>query len=632
MSEVNIDVKIGLLHTIAKAIYATPVGKIREAVSNAQDNEATWIIIFADRTTNTICIYDNGHGIDKDRFDTIFSSIGYGLLATDSPTKLSYFGLGLMSIFQLGSSIKLFTKSSKSKEYLLLEVDTKVIFDPMMKGERISTLKKHISLKIADADMRSAVNAPQLDDFIKATFLNQPENFTEIIIENVNSGDLEDICKPEFVDDLRKLLPLRAESDDPFLKRFTRDEAKKIRTLLSNNKFCPTIDVFFGVRGEGLDNPDNDNDVSNERELKQIWKYFPKFRSDIEFPDANVRIRYNDDEDFAYYIVHTVAKNLHRNPEDPRENGFWIRNKNYLVKAADFLEKPGPGRRIISPPLRNWIYGEIFHENMNHFLQVSRSDFIFTERAFIEFRDRILEIVSPLDKKLRTIWEEKNKVETTVIEPFSQIAERGGTIYNIKQRLRQLAGYDEEQQSEDEFCKNIFDKLNEKRNVKIEEGTARIDRILESVREPILLGEEEHVLVKLDPMLRNIPDDYLVSWDQEQEKVIVSISPTLFDPKHVIFLNQDFELIYTAMKDTDPGVSFDIENRIIFINPFNRELIRYSVSALDIIVALEVADAISDDQEQLKENFLSLLGIKTNDVYKYVAPLGDDLRRTMAFS
>lgn len=628
-TDVNIDVKIGLLHTIAKAIYATPVGKIREAVANAQDNGATWIVILADRTTNTLCVYDNGHGIDRDRFDTIFTSIGYGLLTTDPKTKLSYFGLGLMSIFQLGNSVKLFTISQTTKEYLLLEVNTKAIFDSTNKGERISSLKSHISIKNATDDMRNTANAPQLDEFLKSTFGSVPNNYTEIIIQDLNSDDLETICRPEFVDDLRKLLPLKVEPNEPFLKRFTGTEAKSIKALLGDSNFCPTIDVYFGVRGESIN--DGTNNGLKEPEVRQLWKYFPKFRSDIEFPDANVKFRNDASDDFAYYIVHTVAQDLHRNPEDPRENGFWVRNQNYLVKAADFLEKPGPGRRIISPPLRNWIYGEIFHKNMNHFLQVSRSDFLFTDNAFLEFREKIIEIVAPLDKKMRKIWEEKNKIEKNIIEPFSKIADTGGTIDKVKQRLRQLSGYDEKQRPEDVFRNDIFDKLKGKRNLDIERDEARIDKLLESATDPILLGDDKNLLVTLDPKLKEIPQEYQVTWDNKQEKVVVSISPTLFDSKQVIFLGETFDLIYTALTETDPAVSFDIDGRKIYINPFNKELMQYSVSVLDIFIALEVADAISNDQTELKQNFMSLLGIRTIDVCKYVAPLGDDLRRTMAF-
>jgi HSP90 family molecular chaperone len=127
--ELNVDVKVGILHTIADAIYATPAGKIREAVANARDKDATWIIILVDQTRKSICLFDNGPGITRTRFQEIFESIGYGMLKHDPEKKLSYFGLGLMSIFQLGNKVKIFTRPQGEKEIHLLEVDTQAIFN-----------------------------------------------------------------------------------------------------------------------------------------------------------------------------------------------------------------------------------------------------------------------------------------------------------------------------------------------------------------------------------------------------------------------------------------------------------------------------------------------------------------------
>lgn len=628
----TVDVKVGILHTVANAIYATPTGKIREAVANARDNEATWIVIVADWTTNTICIYDNGHGIQVNRFEEIFQSIGYGLLSMDPKTKLSYFGLGLMSIFQLGDKIKLFTRSREKKELLLLEVDTKAIFDPDNRDKSITTLTDYIALERVEENQRDASLAPKLDDFLEKKLGGKPESFTEIVIEDVNDEDLETICSPDFVDELRKVLPLRVEPGEPFLKQIAGNKRNKIRALLNSETFCPTIDVYFGVRGEvaieGLEE-DMEEQLPIEEEVGQIWKYFPKFRTDLEFLEANVWIYNPKNGDYAYYFVHTVAKDLHRHKEDTRENGFWIRNQNFLVKAADFLEKPGPGKRIISPPLRNWIFGEIFHKNMNQFLTVSRNDFLFGEKAFENFREQIFEIVRPLNKTLRMIWEEQNRIVDRVIKPFSQIGEPGGPLEGTRQRLRHLVG---EEVTEQKFREDMFERLAQQRNEEIEVREAQVDIILAETQDPILLGEEENVLVQIDPSIKDKVQDCQVAWDEKNERVIVSVSPNLFDPKEVIFLGEKFELVFVAKEESDPSVSVNVEEKRIYVNPFNKELSQYSVSILDILIALEVADALSQTKPELKKNFLSLIGARPTGVYKYVAPLGDDLRRTMAFS
>ena len=275
---VHVDVKVGILHTIADAIYSTTAGKVREAVANARDNDATWIVIMVDRTTRTLTIYDNGCGITQARIKEVFDSIGYGLLQDVSETKLSYFGIGLMSIFQLGESVHLFTRPVSEGRTNLVQVNAKAIFDRAKRKESISYLTQQIQLTEGDAAMRDALPAPVLDDFLaQEPFAGSHETFTEIVVEGVSDADLDTMCDPAFEDELRKLLPLRVDREEPFLKRFTgKAKPKDIREILNSQDYCQTIDVYFGVVGE--------------QEPRQLWKYFPRFRADLRFPDDNIYV------------------------------------------------------------------------------------------------------------------------------------------------------------------------------------------------------------------------------------------------------------------------------------------------------------------------------------------------------
>ena len=112
--------------------------------------------------------------------------------------------------------------------------------------------------------------------------------------------------------------------------------------------------------------------------------------------------------------------------------------------------------------------------------------------------------------------------------------------------------------------------------------------------------------------------------------MVVDVSPDLFEPKSVVFLGEEYTVVYVAKKESEQGISIDVKGRVIYINPFNRELSLYSVSILDVYVALHVADAMSNSKRELKRNFLRLLGTVPSDVAKYIRPLGDDLRRIAA--
>ena len=614
---IDIDVKVGILHTIANAIYATPAGKVREAVANAADNEATWILIVADQTTNTLCIFDNGRGISVARFQEIFKSIGYGLLSTLSETKLSYFGLGLMSIIQLGTRTKIFTRSKEQKTKIGLLVESDNFFKDENRDKSIKELKDFV--KFIDPSERRVSNAPLLDSYIEREFSGLPPSFTEIVIEEVKEADMNAICSSGFMEELRKILPLRVEADEPFLKRFTGVKGAEIRNLLDNKIFCRTIDVFFGIRGEGTEeNP--------EEYISQLYKYFPRFRSDICFPDSNVYVGIPSGGDFGYYIVHTIAEDLHRDKQDERENGFWVRNQNFQVKAADFLQKPGPGRPLIDQPLRNWIFGEIFHKDMNPFLNVSRTEFLFEDKGFQDFREAVIGIVRPLNQILREIWERKNKVVEGVIRPFEKIAEVGGPLHATEQRLRRMV----DPQDEEEFYKTMLQRLNDQRSKEIEDPEAQVDALLPETLDPIILGEDKELLVCIDPKVKG--EYYEVSWDNDRKTLKVAISPELFKPREVVFLGKTFTVVFVAKSQGDPGVSVDTDSCVIYVNPFNRELSLYSISVLDILIALEVAYASSQDKDELKMNFLTLIGAKPISALEYIVPLGDELRRAYTFS
>lgn len=78
--EIKADFKVGVLHTTADAIYSTPAGKLREAVANARDKDATWVIIVVDQSTRSIYICDNGSGISEKRFHEILQAIAGGVV------------------------------------------------------------------------------------------------------------------------------------------------------------------------------------------------------------------------------------------------------------------------------------------------------------------------------------------------------------------------------------------------------------------------------------------------------------------------------------------------------------------------------------------------------------------------
>jgi hypothetical protein len=628
-TRIAVDVKLNILHTIADAIYATSAGKVREAVANSRDNDATWVLIALDQTNRRMSIMDNGCGITRERFKKIFDSIGYGLLQGTNGPKLSYFGLGLMSIFQLGNRVKLYTRPRDNPEILSLEIDTGAIFDRANKGKSITQLSTFINpLKPATETERRKASIETINEALQSgTPSAMPASFTEIIIEDISQDDVEEMGSADFRVELTQLLPLRprdsGKDTEPFLGRFIGTKRETLVELLKNADYCKAVDAYFAVQEE----------AEEVTAMPQLWKYFPRFNSSITFRDDNVYIGKSDDGAFAYYVVHTIGEDLQRDQgEGERETGFWIRNQNFLARRADFLDKPGPGRKpagTIDKPLRNWVFGEVFHRDMNAFLTVGRNEFLYEGPGFKKFRNAFLEkVASPVNKAIRAVWEKRKPIIDNFVTPFAKVAEPDGPIARAQGRLRLMIG---KKKSDRQFFDEARALLAGRRVQAIEDNAARVDVILSKRSQPLILWEDVDAVVRVVPTPAKGSGTHEVKWDARSQKVVVDVSPSLFAPRPVLFLGESFEVVFVAKKDSEPGVSIDSDKKRIYVNPFNGDLSQFSISILDVYIALEVADAVSKTKTELKRNCLRLLGAAPSDAAKFVTPLGDDLRRSAIY-
>ena len=600
----QIRMKVGILHTIAKSIYSGVYGKIREAVSNSIDNDATWFTIFVDRSTRTISLLDNGSGITKERFREIFKSLGYGLLRDFS--HLSYFGLGLMSIIQLGKRAKIYTRTSGRDEVLCLSIEADKIFDPANEKQPIEFLKGCLNLTATNMAIRAA-NSPLMDEHIKGLFAMFPESFTEIVIEDIKPDDFEFITSRDFETEMRKILPLAPEKGDPFLARIKDVRAKKwIREIISNPKYCRTIDVFFGIAGE--------------KEFTQLWKYFPDFKRWLEFGETNIMYGEGEENNFAYYILFAI-EDLEDRQKENAETGFWIRNRNFLVKPADYFQQPGSRKKYIQEPLKNWIYGEIFHQNMNEFLVVSRNDYVWDSPKFETFKNEVVGLVTHLNKELRSAWKYGDEIVKSVIAPFQEISEKSGPFHRANETISVLGI-----PCDGEDAIKVLEDLKKKRRPELEVLTDRIDSLLKKGSGQITLADDENSLVVID---QSVGEEvvFTKTLDPDLKRVVISISPSLFSPRRIVFLGKTFEVYFVARKESDAGISFDVDGGKIFVNPFNQDLINYTVSFLDIYIALDIADVMASTKEEMKHYFLKLLGTKYENPSEYLSPLADDLQR-----
>lgn len=612
-SHIAVHMKMGILHTIAKSIYSGVQGKIREAVANAIDNrvdgsKASHFIIYIDRATRTISLFDDGTGISRDKFADIFSNLGLGLYKHE-PEAVSYFGLGLMSVIRLGNSATIVSRSYDKKELLKLDIHVNKIFDEENEGKDISFIEECISMpEKCNASFRNA-NSPLSDNQIKGILGEMPSSFTELIIKDVPMSDIDVIASKDFQEDIRKVLPLRLRDKEPFLDSISDPEAQsEISNILNDDIYCPTISVFYGIEGE--------------QDINELKKYFPSFKHDLSFEAPNALYGKSEDDQFKYYILFTT-EDLEESNKANTETGFWVRSRNFLVKAADYFQRPGSKKKYINQPLKNWIYGEIFHKNMKSFLNVSRTDYVWDSDDFDHFRDSVVDLVADINKKLRKLWESAREVEKSIISPFLDISESSGPFYRATTTISNM-GID----CEGEHAEKVLQNLGKARSIDLE-SLMPIDEMINNYgSSQIALADDESIKVVIDKNMSNDKLFYKSIEDVDgHARSIIRISPQLFAKRRILFLSKKFDLIFVSGTKNNKGISVNNQNSTIYVNPFNHDLMKYSVSFIDVYIAVELAHMLAKTKDEMKTYLLSLLGREYPSPEVIMSPLSDDLLR-----
>jgi hypothetical protein len=258
----EINVKAGLVTTIANSVYSSALMKIRESLSNSIDSGASVCLFFLKSKDKgyAISIVDNGAGITTDRFGEIFKSIGYGLERTQVNT-YSYFGLGLMSIFKLGKEVHIISKS-KDGEIKKVRIESSNFFAEENENRSIQELQGFVTYSKSSMEEREEISCLS-DESLFKIIGTSPNSFTEIVISDVYPEDVQEITSTGFVDEIRKFAPLKVNPSDQFFDNLDACDKAEVVELLSNDVYFPTIDYYFGTEYED--------------QIISLTKYFPNF-------------------------------------------------------------------------------------------------------------------------------------------------------------------------------------------------------------------------------------------------------------------------------------------------------------------------------------------------------------------
>lgn len=611
--EINPQVKLSLFDTISKQIYSDCGVKIKEAVSNSVDNRATDIIFSLDKETNTLCLFDNGTGISLDRLKEIFSGIGYG--DQKNQNKNSYFGLGLFSVLELGQEVLIYTNNEKDG-FRCYQFDTGDIFSESNKNLPLSSLKKMIrEIKTVKSRQESLISDKDIKDLIPNC-----KTFTEFVIKNIPHHYMTALSDKSFSDKkLRQLLPLQYDINSSFFKQFT-DEAvlDKLQALLDDSNLCKYINFYSR-------NQDKNNG------FVKLYKYYPNFNSDIMFNSGNTVIQHDKNKNYSFYYVFSVndlESDSGSEMTDSSDTGFWVRNKNFLVKKADFFQKPGTKKMIIQNPLQKWIYCEVFHKNMEPFLVVTRDEYIWGNAEFEALYKELNDFFEKFNKEIRKAQKKVEEIDKALIEPIRAIRNdsKESPLKNLDKRIMELVDDEEQDFNKEKFTK-ILGSISDKR---LENPDLFINKLIENQDSFEIINDKEiKVIISTD---KNTHRNYRnTMWDSIAMKPILEISGTLFENAKAKVFGKTYDVHYVYGQENYEPVSINIESSKIFINLFNKATIKYSVTAMDVMIAIEFANKLITDScskgcpKVMKEHIYHILGKEDPKFTKHMKSLSNKL-------
>lgn len=596
--DITVEVRGKILKTAAESIYGDTSIRIREAVTNSIDNNATKFILTLRKNeeddTYVLSLFDNGDGITVNRFLEILSHIGYSLHLEDidPKKKYSHYGLGLMSIFELGDKVSVITKSKGTKNTTCkLVVESKKLFSKEMEKKSLSEYKSCFKLTDSSKEEREELS-PMSANVIKEKLKNFPNSYTEFIVEGVTAQDVSFMKSDDFIESLRKTLPLKPSNDEPLLKSLKKEHSTTIKELLLN---CSTIDFLCSIKDDNI--------------YVELFKYFPSFSHIIK---GNYTFYSGAKDQFSYYLI--VGRKTFGTPDENKDSGLWFRSKNVLVKESDYLGYQGC-TLICDAIVGKWIFGEVFHENMIDFIDATRNNFKVKHEDFREFREKISDIVSPICKKLRESYDKGHEIVSDLEDTYNDFkSPEKSPLRKLEEKIIQIEKLGEDEGDHVVKINKLLLTLSQIHSDDLEKCPDFRDSITET--NPVEFHPEgmNDYTVRIDASVTE-------SMITETEAVIPA---DIFNPFDYTLFGESYRVRYVK-SDIRQAISFNRNTtpRKITINLTYPELLKFNISYIEVLGVLEYAS------EEASNSFACKYTCADNKVIDCKDCL-DDMKRIMA--
>lgn len=498
----------GVYAEVMNQIYDSYDKRIREAVSNAYDANATQvkISVYSATREKRIIIYDNGDGMDEDDVKGKYINMGGGD-NYNNENAIGRIGIGALSVFALGDKIKINTRKNGSNKVIVAELDL----------TNIKNDEKH-SIPLENIPLGKITGYRDANE-------DDEDHFTEIIITDLSKPALK-ICESEestkeLIEKLERILPVKYRNDDVLFEKLPT----AIKDKISKERYI--VDVIFHSPNLGYDNYKiYRKSIFSEHKVK-IMDVYPIHPFKIEDSiKGNLNVH--------GYLYVNAEKGLPKTWQ-----GINARVKNVTIEGNTYFSYTDDSAARVR------IGGELFINNIdeNHAIQSNRSGFAIENEDYILISDLMH---THLNNEIALIRKNSN-IDSSVkkvvnhLDKLCKVFEDSAAIEDEKANAEDFKNLDDSNVDIDEFElysleDNLRDELDETGFDFIWSGT------IEDLYE-IDFEEDDYWSIQINKRLErfvyNVSGNsiqYLLGYGGERKPLIIK-------KPGIVYINLDNELI-----------------------------------------------------------------------------------------
>ena len=315
------------------------------------------------------------------------------------------------------------------------------------------------------------------------------------------------------------------------------------------------------------------------------------------------------------YILHQYNELMDDKKAVMDYTGLSLRNRNVLVQKNCYFEY---GKRtFLHKPLKKWIYGEVFHNDMEKFLVVTRDELLFENGDCINFIEEVGKKLKDLNEPLRRVYTHSRQIEKSLVKPLQDFS-----LKDVENKLRVM---------KDVTKDNIYDILENisNNNKELKQDTDKyLDNILSRSDDDIQFIKERNLSIKLSKKIKEDMNSRLIKGIDGSDIVEIRVNSELFIKKELIeFFGDKYKITFT-INDANKTFYVDKENKCIFLNMANEVLVNYNLTIVDILFAFEISYYYfekNNDIKGFKECFYNFLKNPDKIYSKYAANMFQSL-------